>query len=57
MQNLIIILIIAICAVLIGRRFYRNLRSTSDAGSCGCGCTGCGPDLASTCETKPPEEK
>lgn len=48
MQNIIIILIIALCAFFVGRRFYRGLGKSSKSG-CGCSCSGCGPDMASIC--------
>ena len=48
MQNIIIILIVALCAFFVGRRFYGNFRSRKGTG-CGCSCSGCGPDMASIC--------
>lgn len=54
MQNLFIIFIVAVCAVFIGRRFYRNLKNSGEGGNCGCSCTHCGPDLASSCKAKSP---
>jgi len=38
-ENIIIAIIILICAVYIGRRFYKNL--TGKSSGCGCSCTGC----------------
>ena len=48
MQNIIIILIVAVCAFFVGRRLFRSFGKTAKSG-CGCRCSGCGPDLSSIC--------
>ncbi len=40
MQTLIVIVIVAIAAIYLGRRFYRSIK-TPQANTCSCGCNGC----------------
>jgi hypothetical protein len=49
MQTLIVILIVAIAAVLLIRKFLKNFKQED---ACGCGCTSCPADPAS-CEENP----
>jgi len=51
-QNIIVIIILIACALYIGRRMYNNFRGTRKGGGCGCGCSDCGPDIASTCSSR-----
>jgi len=37
-QNIIIAVIVLLCALYVGRRFYRQARGKS---ACGCECSGC----------------
>jgi len=48
MQTAIVIVIVAIAAFFITRRFYRSLKGSS-ASTCGCGCNGCGADQKQDC--------
>lgn len=48
MQTSIVIIIVAIAAVYIFRRFYRSMKATAEAPTCGCGCDGCSE--VNTCE-------
>jgi hypothetical protein len=52
MQHIIIILIVALCAFFVGRRLFRSFDKSAKSG-CGCGCSGCGPDLSATCRPDP----
>lgn len=38
-ENIIILIIVCVCAFFIGRKFYRQLKGKTP--SCGCGCSGC----------------
>ncbi|MHB8790092.1 MAG: FeoB-associated Cys-rich membrane protein [Desulfobulbaceae bacterium] len=52
MQNIIIILIVAVCTFFVGRRLFRGFGKSAKSGcgpGCGCSCSGCGPDLSSIC--------
>lgn len=49
MQQIFVILIIALCAVYVGRRLYRNIKKADKGCGCGCSCSGCEPDIFSTC--------
>ena len=50
MQNLLILLIVLLCAFFVGRRLYRGLGKSPKSGcGCSCDCTGCGPELTSIC--------
>ena len=51
MENLIVIVIVALAAGLLGRGYYKKYKSGDQ---CGCGCTSCEVDSAS-CES--PEER
>lgn len=42
MQNIFILLIVIVCAILIARRLFRSLRSRGGDTGCGGGCSGCG---------------
>ncbi|GAB4334239.1 MAG: hypothetical protein Kow0089_03340 [Desulfobulbaceae bacterium] len=50
-QNIIIVVILAGCALYVGRRFYTNLRNNRSGCGCGADCTKCGPDLVSLCSS------
>jgi len=53
-ENIIIIVIVALCLFFVGRRFIRQLGG-GDKGGCGCsgGCGGCGGSSAKTdCEPR-----
>ncbi|HHO49080.1 MAG TPA: FeoB-associated Cys-rich membrane protein [Desulfobacteraceae bacterium] len=52
MQHILIVLIVALCAVYIGRRLYRNIRRTDNGCGCGCSCSGCETDIPSFCPSK-----
>lgn len=39
LENIIITLIVFVCAVYVGRKFYRQFKGTETG--CGCSCTGC----------------
>ncbi|MCL7488250.1 MAG: FeoB-associated Cys-rich membrane protein [Desulfobulbaceae bacterium] len=52
LQNIIVIIILIACALYIGQRMYNNFRNSRKGGGCGCSCSGCGPDTASTCSSK-----
>lgn len=52
MQNLLIILIVAVCVYFIGRRLYNNLKTSQSGCGCGCSCSGCGPEISSACKQK-----
>ena len=52
MQNIIVILIVALAAGFIGRSFYKKFIKKNQ--SCSCGCSSCPTDV-STCEL--PEAK
>lgn len=54
MQNIIVFLIIALCAFFVGRRLRRSLDKSRKGCGCGCDCSGCGPELTSLCH---PAEK
>ena len=43
MQTLIVILIVALAAYYLIRRFYKSIHPSSPP-ACGCGCEGCGAD-------------
>ena len=49
-QNSIIIIIVIACAWFIGKRFYNSLRRSQQKGGCDCSCSGCGPDVISSCQ-------
>jgi hypothetical protein len=49
MQNLIILLIVLLCAVFVGRRLYRNFTRSDKGCGCSCDCSGCGPEMSSIC--------
>jgi len=51
MENLIVIIIVAIAAGLLGRHYYKKYKKGNQ---CSCGCTSCATD-ASACEF--PEER
>lgn len=51
MENILVILIVALAAGLLGRGYYKKYKSGNQ---CGCGCTSCPIDAAS-CEY--PEER
>jgi hypothetical protein len=53
MQTIIVLIIVAVCAFFVGRRFYRNFKKTKPGSGCGCDCSGCGPDVTSTCSREP----
>ena len=38
-ENIIILLIVLVCAVYVGRKFYRQFKGTESG--CGCECSGC----------------
>jgi len=38
-QNIIIALIVLVCALYVGRKFYRQFKGTESG--CGCECSGC----------------
>ena len=46
MENVIVILIVALAAGLLGRGYYKKYKRRNQ---CGCGCTSCQVDVAS-CE-------
>jgi hypothetical protein len=51
-ENVLIIVIVGVCAIFILRRFQRQLKGKS---GCGCSCSGCsGPDTekSSCCDTE-----
>jgi hypothetical protein len=54
-QNIIVFVIVLVCALAIGRRFYRQLKGP--AGGCGSGCGSCNsPPVASEKkQPKPPQ--
>jgi len=52
LQNIIIITVLIICAWFVGRRIYTNISGTKKGSGCNCGCSGCDPDLVSTCQTR-----
>jgi hypothetical protein len=52
MQTLIVILIVAIAAAFLIRKFLKNFKQQE---ACGCGCTSCPADPAS-CEENPEKE-
>ena len=45
MENIIVILIVAVAAGFIGRSFYQKFFKKAD--SCGCGCSACDTDVIS----------
>ena len=51
MENIIVILIVALAAGLLGRSYYRKYKKGN---ACSCGCTSCSTD-ATSCEF--PEER
>lgn len=57
LQNIIIIVILIACAIYIGRRMYASFRNSDKSGGCGCGCSGCGPDLSPTCKPNCPDSE
>lgn len=46
MENIIVIIIVAVAAGLLGRSYYKKYKKGNQ---CGCGCTDCAADI-STCE-------
>lgn len=42
MQTVIVILIVAVAAIYLFRRFYGSISKESQS-TCGCGCDGCSP--------------
>jgi hypothetical protein len=50
MQTVIVIIIVAACALFIGRRFYNNLRKSKSG--CNCSCSGCGPEMQASCQAE-----
>jgi len=50
MQTLIVIVIVAMAAIYLGRRFYRSIK-TAQASTCSCGCSEC-TEIAS-CDQAP----
>ena len=42
MQHLIIIIVVALAAAYLGRRFYRSFKAAGSEQSCACGCSSCG---------------
>ena len=53
MENVIVVLIVALAAGLLGRGYYKKYKSGNQ---CGCGCTSCQVDPAS-CETPAERDK
>lgn len=57
-DTVLVIVVVAVCAGLIGRTLYRQL---AGKGSCGCSCSGgscgIGKPPASGCGCPPPEKK
>jgi hypothetical protein len=49
LQTLIVLVIVAIAAFLMIRRFYNSVRSKGDSSTCGCGCDGCAPSQKQNC--------
>ncbi|RUA01418.1 MAG: hypothetical protein DSY89_04620 [Deltaproteobacteria bacterium] len=56
MQTFIVLIIVGVCCLYIGRRFYKSLKSESPACGCGDGCAGCSMH-ASGCEIPQYTEK
>lgn len=52
MQQILILIIVSLCAVYIGRRLYRNIRKPDSGRGCGCSCSGCESDIPSVCPSK-----
>lgn len=48
MQTAIVIIIVAVAAFFMIRRFYNSVKKQS-ASNCGCGCSGCSPDQKQDC--------
>ena len=49
MQTAIVIVIVAVAAFFLIRRFYNSVRSKGNASTCGCGCNGCAPSQKQNC--------
>ncbi|MBW2435734.1 MAG: FeoB-associated Cys-rich membrane protein [Deltaproteobacteria bacterium] len=50
MQTIIVIIIVAIAAAFLIRKFLKNFKQEDP---CSCGCSSCPADTAATCEDKP----
>jgi hypothetical protein len=50
MQTIIVIIIVAIAAAFLIRKFLKNLKQED---ACSCGCSSCPADTAATCEENP----
>ena len=48
MQTAIVIVIVALAAFYLVRRFYNTVQQ-KNASTCGCGCDGCSPDQKENC--------
>jgi hypothetical protein len=48
MQTAIVVIIVALAAFFMIRRFYTSVRK-DDSSACGCGCDGCGPPQKQNC--------
>ncbi len=48
MQTTIVVVIVAVAAFFMARRFYRSVRKDNTP-SCGCGCDGCAPNQKQNC--------
>ena len=48
MQHIMVIIIVAIAAFYIGRKYYRSYKAAATTTSCSCGCDTC--SSAVTCE-------
>ncbi|MEJ2154304.1 MAG: FeoB-associated Cys-rich membrane protein [Desulfobacteraceae bacterium] len=47
-QTIIVIVIVAIAAFFMIRRFYNGIQKSSSS-TCGCGCEGCAPSQKQNC--------
>lgn len=43
MENIIIVIIIAVAAIYVGKKFYKTYKA-AESGGCGCTCESCGTD-------------
>lgn len=48
MQTAIVVVIVALAALFLVRRFYNSVQK-KNASTCGCGCDGCSPNQKQNC--------
>ncbi|MGD2098152.1 MAG: FeoB-associated Cys-rich membrane protein [Desulfobacterales bacterium] len=54
MQTIIVIIIVAIAAAFLIRKFFKKFKQQD---ACSCGCASCPADTAATCEENPDNSK